>query len=65
MYNARPNADCKALLVAVMSVFFKPNMTVWGVENPSFVKNSIYTSPVDSEENKAASSNHQAGMWHF
>jgi len=56
MYNARPNVDRKALLVAVigcsMRVCFKPNMTVVAVENPTFVKNLIYASSVDSEENQ-------------
>jgi hypothetical protein len=53
MYNARPNADRKVLLVAVdrssMKVCFWPDMAVVAVENPTYMKNLIYTTPVDSE----------------
>jgi len=55
MYNARPNADRKALLVAVdrssMKVCFWPDRATVRVvmENPTYMKNLIYTTPVDSE----------------
>jgi len=55
MYNARSNADRKALLVAVyrssMKVYFWPDTAVVDVENPTYMKNLIYISPVDSEGN--------------
>jgi len=59
MHNACPNSDHKALLVVVnrcsMRVCFWQNMAV---ENPMYMKNLIYISPVDSEENHWGSSNH-------
>jgi len=55
MYNARLNADRKALFVAVdrssVKVCFWPDTAVVAVENPTYMKNLIYTSPVDSEGN--------------
>jgi len=55
MHNARPNIDRKALLVVVnrcsMRVCYWPNMAVVAVENPMYIKNLIYASPFDSEEN--------------
>jgi hypothetical protein len=55
MHNARPNIDSKVLLVVVnrcsMSVFYCPNMAVVAFENPMYIKNLIYASPFDSEEN--------------
>jgi hypothetical protein len=62
MHNACPNFDHKALLVVAnrssMRVCFWPNMAVVAVENPMYMKNMIYISPVDSEENCWGSSNH-------
>jgi hypothetical protein len=62
MYNACPNFDRKALLLVVnrgsMRVCLWPNVTVVSAENPMYLKNLIYISPVDSEENCWGSSNH-------
>ena len=55
MYNARSNADRKAFFVAVdrssMKVCFWPDTADVAVENPTYMKNVIYTPPVDSEGN--------------
>jgi hypothetical protein len=55
MQNVCPNIKCKALLVVVnrcsMRVCYWPNMSVVAVEDPSYMKNLIYASPFDSEEN--------------
>ena len=61
MHSDHPNVERKVLLVAVnrcsMRVCFWPYMTVVAVENPTYAKNLIYTSPVDTEENHKSSSN--------
>ena len=40
-----------------MRVCFWPDMNVVAVENPTYIKHLIFTSPVDSEENRWGSSN--------
>jgi hypothetical protein len=56
MHNARPNVDRKELFVVLnrcsMRVCFWPNMAVVAGENPAYMENLIYTSPVVSEENR-------------
>jgi hypothetical protein len=60
MHNACPNFEVVLVVVnrCTMRVCFWPNMVVVAVENPIYMKNLIYASPVDSEENHWGSSNH-------
>ena len=56
MHSALLHIDSNALLIPVnrcsKRVCFWPNMAVVSIENPTYMKNFIYTSPVDSEENR-------------